>query len=97
VNQSFCRSLGYTNSELLRLTFQDITHPDDLEIDLSFLREVVEGKRSTYQIEKRYFDKKGQLVYVLLTVTSVKKIDGEISHFYRRSWIFHLESMQKRS
>jgi len=81
VNQSFCRSLGYTNSELLRLTFQDITHPDDLEIDLSLLREVVEGKRSTYQIEKRYFDKKGQLVYVLLTVTSVKKIDGEISHF----------------
>lgn len=81
VNQSFCRSLGYTNSELLQLTFQDITHPDDLEIDLSLLREVVEGKRSTYQIEKRYFDKKGQLVYVLLTVTSVKKIDGEISHF----------------
>jgi signal transduction histidine kinase len=63
------------------LTFQDITHPDDLEIDLALLREVVEGKRSTYQIEKRYFDKKGQLVYVLLTVTSVKKIDGEISHF----------------
>jgi PAS domain S-box-containing protein len=81
VNQSFCNSLGYTNSELLRLTFQDITHPDDLEIDLALLREVVEGKRSTYQIEKRYFDKKGQLVYVLLTVTSVKKIDGEISHF----------------
>lgn len=81
VNQSFCNSLGYTNSELLQLTFQDITHPDDLEIDLALLREVVEGKRSTYQIEKRYFDKKGQLVYVLLTVTSVKKIDGEISHF----------------
>lgn len=81
VNQSLCNSLGYTNSELLQLTFQDITHPDDLEIDLALLREVVEGKRSTYQIEKRYFDKRGQLVYVLLTVTSVKKIDGEISHF----------------
>ncbi|MCR9264162.1 MAG: PAS domain S-box protein [Flavobacteriaceae bacterium] len=81
VNQSLCNSLGYTNSELLQLTFQDITHPDDLEIDLALLREVVEGKRSTYQIEKRYFDKKGQLVYVLLTVTSVKKIDGKISHF----------------
>ena len=81
VNQSLCESLGYSNQELLQLTFQDITHPDDLEIDLALLGEVVEGKRSTYQIEKRYFDKEGQLVYILLTVTSVKNLDGTLSHF----------------
>jgi len=81
VNQSLCESLGYSNEELLQLTFQDITHPDDLEIDLALLGEVVEGKRSTYQIEKRYFDKGGQLVYILLTVTSVKNFDGTLSHF----------------
>ncbi len=81
VNQSLCNSLGYTEKELLKLTFQDITHPDDLEIDLSMLYEVIEGKRSTYQIEKRYFGKQGQLVHVFLTVTSVRKINGELSHF----------------
>lgn len=81
VNQSLCTSLGYTEEELLQLTFQDITHPDDLEIDLSMLYEVIEGKRSTYQIEKRYFGKNGQLVHVFLTVTSVRKINGELSHF----------------
>lgn len=81
VNQSLCNSLGYTTDELLNLTFQDITHPDDLEIDLTLLGELVDGKRSTYQIEKRYFDKEGQLVYVFLTVTAVLKIDGTISHF----------------
>ena len=81
VNQSLCESLGYSNEELLQLTFQDITHPEDLEIDLTLLGEVVEGKRSTYQIEKRYFDKDGQLVYSLLTVTSVKNLDGTLSHF----------------
>ena len=81
VNQSLSKSLGYSTEELLQLTFQDITHPDDLEIDLSLLGEVIEGKRDTYQIEKRYFDKKGQLVYIFLTVTAVKKINGEISHF----------------
>ncbi|ASV31698.1 PAS domain-containing sensor histidine kinase [Maribacter cobaltidurans] len=81
VNQSLCNSLGYKNEELLKLTFQDITHPDDLEIDLSLLGEIIKGKRSTFQIEKRYFNKVGQLVYVLLTVTSVKKLNGEISHF----------------
>ncbi|MCK0159271.1 PAS domain-containing sensor histidine kinase [Allomuricauda sp. F6463D] len=81
VNQSLCDSLGYSNEELLSLTFQDITYPGDLEIDLSLLGEVIDNKRNTYQIEKRYFDKKGQLVHTLLTVTAVKKFDGTISHF----------------
>ncbi|MAU16761.1 MAG: hypothetical protein CMH46_14630 [Muricauda sp.] len=81
VNQSLCESFGYSNKELLQLTFQDITHPDDLQIGLSLLEEVVQGKRSTYQIEKRYFDKNHQEVHTLLTVTAVKKFDGTISHY----------------
>ncbi|NAY92254.1 PAS domain S-box protein [Muricauda sp. JGD-17] len=80
-NQSLCKSLGYTSGELSRLTFQEITHPDDIDIDLSLLSEVINGDRSTYQIEKRYFNKKGQVVHVFLTVTAVKKINGELSHF----------------
>ncbi|MFD2101262.1 PAS domain S-box protein [Flagellimonas iocasae] len=81
VNSSLCHSLGYSKDELLNLTFQDITHPEDLEIDLSFLNELVQGMRETYQIEKRYFDKGGQLVHVILTVTASRNIEGEISHF----------------
>lgn len=81
VNTSLCNSLGYTKEKLLTLTFQDITHPDDLEIDLFLLNELIKGKRSTYQIEKRYFNKDRQLVYVILTVTAARNIDGEISHF----------------
>ncbi|MCB0373225.1 MAG: PAS domain S-box protein [Muricauda sp.] len=81
VNASLCNSLGYTKEKLLSLTFQDITHPDDLEIDLILLNELIKGKRSTYQIEKRYFNKDRQLVYVILTVTAARNIDGEISHF----------------
>ncbi len=81
VNQSLCKSLGYTKQELLSFTFQEITHPDDLEIDLSLLRELIEGKRSTYQIEKRYFNKSGEVVHIILTVTAAKNINGDISHF----------------
>ncbi|WP_228238779.1 sensor histidine kinase [Allomuricauda sp. M10] len=81
VNTSLCNSLGYTKDKLLSLTFQDITHPEDLEIDLRLLSELIKGKRSTYQIEKRYFNKDQQLVYVILTVTAARNIDGEISHF----------------
>lgn len=81
VNKSVSESLGYTQDQLLKLTFQDITHPNDLEKDLDLLHELINGKRDTYQIEKRYFHKKGHIVYVLLTVTGVYNIDGSLSHF----------------
>ena len=81
VNQSLCNSFGYSREELLNLTFQDLTFPPDLNRDLELLNEVVSGKRSSYQIDKRYYHKKGYLVHTLLTVTAVKDIDGNLSHF----------------
>jgi len=81
VNDSLCKSIGYEEEEILNLTFQDITHPEDLDKDLSLLEAVIDGEQDSYQIEKRYFHKKGHIVYVLLTVTAVKNIDGKISHF----------------
>ncbi len=81
VNKGLCNSLGYTQDELLKLTFQDITHPDDLDLDLKLLRQVIKGEISTYQIEKRYFHKDGNLVSAILTVTAVKDIQGNLSHF----------------
>src|SRR5690606_25438314 len=68
VNEALSRMLGYTEGEFVELTFQDITHPDDLEADLDLLHECVEGKRNTYQMEKRYIRKDGQTIWVHLAV-----------------------------
>tara|TARA_R110000868_G_scaffold343120_1_gene604122 strand:+ start:24918 stop:27116 length:2199 start_codon:yes stop_codon:yes gene_type:complete len=81
VNDSLCISLGYSRKELLNLNFQDITHPEDLNNDLEHLQSLLQGKGNTYQLEKRYFHKNGQIVYVVLTVTAVKDIEGNLSHF----------------
>ncbi|NJB71232.1 PAS domain S-box-containing protein [Saonia flava] len=81
INQSVCNSLGYSKAELLKLTFQDITHPNDLEKDIELLEEVIKGNRISYQIDKRYFHKRGGIVHALLTVTAVKNYDGTVSHF----------------
>lgn len=81
VNDTICNSLGYTKKKLLSLSFQDITHPDDLHTDMSLLKEVVDGSRNSYTMEKKYFHAKGHLVYVILTVTAVKDIDGNLLHF----------------
>ena len=81
VNHRLCSKLGYTEHELTQLTFQEITHPDDLENDLSLLQELIDGKRTHYEMEKRYFHKNGKTVYAILFVSMVKDVDGNILHF----------------
>lgn len=81
VNSSLCEIVGYSETELLQKTFQEITHPDDLDLDLNYLRQMLSGEISTYQMEKRYFHSSGSLVWVLLSVSLVRNIDGEILYF----------------
>ncbi|MEP2025919.1 MAG: PAS domain S-box protein [Reichenbachiella sp.] len=81
VNQRLCLKLGYTEKEMLKLTFQDVTHPDDLEQDLRYLNELKEGKISHYQMEKRYIHKNGKIVFTILSVSTVKDVNGIILHF----------------
>ncbi len=72
VNRSLCEIVGYPEEELLGLTFQDITHADDLEADLSFVHDMLAGKISTYQMPKRYLHKSGRLVWALLSVSVIR-------------------------
>jgi diguanylate cyclase (GGDEF)-like protein/PAS domain S-box-containing protein len=81
VNRELCNILGYTEKELLALTFQDITLEEDLEKDLSLFAAVIAGQRDNYQIEKRYHHKDGHVVYALLSVAVVRKEDGSVDNF----------------
>jgi len=76
VNDSLCRMVGYSREELTQLTFQDITHPDDLNTDLSLLRALAIGQREAYEMPKRYFHKEGHIVHALLTVSTVRDNEG---------------------
>jgi PAS domain S-box-containing protein len=81
VNNALCDIVGYSDQELLAKTFQDITHPDDLEADLAFLHQMVVGEIRTYQIEKRYFHKSGQVIWVLLNVSLIHDAQGKPLYF----------------
>lgn len=81
VNESLLSIVGYSREELYKLTFQDITHPDDLQADLELAGELVNGKRDNYQLEKRYFHRNGQVVWILLSVSMVRDTDGRALHF----------------
>lgn len=81
VNQSVCQIVGYSVEELLATTFQAITHPDDLDADIGFVRRMLDGSLSHYQMEKRYFHKDGHIVWVLLSVSLVREGDGRPLYF----------------
>ena len=72
VNHALTRMLGYSESELLATDFQTVTHPEDLEADLVLLQQVLAGRRSSYQMEKRYLHKQGKAIPVMLSVSLVR-------------------------
>ncbi len=74
-NKALCELLGYTESQLKELSFQDVTHPEDLESDLGQVSRALRGEIGNYQMEKRYVHKDGHYVRALLNVSVMR--DGE--------------------
>jgi len=72
VNHSLCQTLGFPEDELKRLTFQQMTHPDDLSNDLIQLDKLLKGEIYSYTLEKRYFRKDNEIVWARLTVSLVR-------------------------
>lgn len=81
VNHAFCQMIGYSEQELLTKTFQDITHPDDLNTDLDFVAQLLAGKADHYQMEKRYFHKDGHIVWICLSVSLILDAQHRPLHF----------------
>ena len=81
VYEALCSTIDYSHAELSALTFQDITHPVDLETDSKLLNKLIEEKGQSYQMEKRYVHKNGHIVWVFLAVSMFKDQYEKIVHF----------------
>jgi PAS domain S-box-containing protein len=81
VNPALEKLFGYSREELLRATYQQITHPEDAGRELGYLQRMVAGELETYQIEKRYHHKNGSLVWAMVTVSIVRRPDGSPDFF----------------
>lgn len=79
-NDAFCDIVEYTENQLKEKSFQDITHPEDIDYDNELAKEVVLGLRRTYEMKKRYITKTGKIVWVKLKVNPFK--DGNHFKFF---------------
>lgn len=91
VNNSLVQMLGYTDSHLLSITFQDITHPDDLTTDLQKLEVLSHGDIPFYQLEKRYLTASGKYIWILLSVSLVREDNGNVKYY-----IAQIQSIDER-
>jgi PAS domain S-box-containing protein len=80
VNPQFADIVGYTVDELLRMGFQDVTHPDDLEANAAGLGAVANGRRPDFRVEKRYLHKSGAVVWARLSVSAVRDERGAVEY-----------------
>ena len=70
-NDAYQKMLGYSEEELRRLSFMDITHEDYRDINSELTTELREGKRQYFEMEKRYRRKDGNLIWVRVHVSLV--------------------------
>jgi PAS domain S-box-containing protein len=80
MNPAFYRMLEYSESELKHLTFRDFTHPEDLEKQMPYYEKCVKGEIDSYQLDKRYLKKDGEIIWVDMTVAITKDHAGQPLH-----------------
>jgi PAS domain S-box-containing protein len=81
VNDTLCRMLGYSETELLSTKFQSLTVPEDLAPDLAYVRKAIAGDISHFEIEKRYLHKDGRTIWALLTAALVRDTSDKPLYF----------------
>jgi PAS domain S-box-containing protein len=81
VNDEICRILGYERSELLRMTWAELTHPDDLAADVADFNRVLAGEVDGYSMEKRFMRKDGQAIDATISVKCLRRMDGSVDYF----------------
>ncbi len=81
VNEEFCRIMGYSESELLKMKFVDITHPEDIDKGMKLTEEVKMSGSFYGSQEKRYIHKDGHVIYASIRLSVIRDISGNPVNF----------------
>ncbi len=78
INECLCNMLGYTEAELRTMTWDQLTHPDDLTADVEQFEQLLGGNIDGYELEKRFLTRSGGIVFTKLVVRCVRKSDRSV-------------------
>src|SRR3981081_4236956 len=81
VNDKICEILGYERSELLQMSWAEITHPDDLAADVVNFNRLLAGEIDGYAMDKRWIRKDGRIIYSTISVKCLRDADGSVDHY----------------
>ncbi|TDX98178.1 PAS domain S-box protein [Thiohalophilus thiocyanatoxydans] len=80
-NDRLCEILGYSRVELEKLTWEEMTLPDDLDQEHIEFDKVIRNESDGYKLDKRYIRKDGSIIYGYLEVKAIRGADGEVDYF----------------
>ncbi len=81
VNETFCRMLGYAQDELLSKSISEVTHPEDIKKSLEYMQRMTLGEIKHYQLERRYLDKYGNVVWAILNASLIRDEENKPLYF----------------
>ncbi len=81
INDKLCEIIGYSREELTKLTWLDITHPDDVDANILLFNQVLAGETDGYTLDKRFIRKDGGIIYASVSTRCVRKEDNDIDYF----------------
>ena len=85
VNPALCEITGYSADELMKLTFHEITHPTDRARDLDLIAKLNKREIPSYNIEKRWINKNGEVVWISLIVSAVFDSKNNVVYYVTQS------------
>ena len=81
LNKAFCDMLGYTQEELRKKTWREVTAPEDVETTEEFIGRLLKGERESVRFNKRYVHKNGSYIWADVSVALVRDYDGKALYF----------------
>ncbi|MCG3115890.1 MAG: PAS domain-containing protein [Candidatus Manganitrophus sp. SA1] len=81
VNDKICEILGYDRNELVKRTWAELTHPDDLAADVALFNRVIAGEIDGYTVDKRWIRKDSRVIDTTISVKCLRRPDGSVDHF----------------
>ena len=81
VNSCFCKMLGYSHSEMLQKNWEEMTHPDDLALNVCYFDRALVGKIEGYVMDKRFICKNGDIIYTSISAQCLRNLDKSVNSF----------------